>query len=265
MKKFLAYDPYSTYSGTQKHFVNATGEATSSNLGNSAADEEVIDLWRLGRSAFDPLRDTIDSTQDFSEFSLRCWDFMQGVRGALHEGAVEKNWLFQNVDEETCDRPDFDDLSDLTILNILWKIPANSENHRTLLPLYLHACLEEIDNALVAFYLGQSGLTPALAAAEAYSNYLAIDTGSEQLQSVRREMGVKAAMERYRNDPKQKAKAFIKECWNDWLQTPSRYKTQSAFAQDVIAKLEPGPDGESLISFDTVLKKWIPSWRKESK
>lgn len=84
-----------------------------------------------------------------------------------------------------------------------------------------------------------------------------------QEKSVRSKLAISAASQRYKHDPKQAAKAFVKECWQQWQDNPTRYKTQTAFANDVLTKIGTDRDGNPIISFDTIVKKWIPIWAKE--
>lgn len=72
---------------------------------------------------------------------------------------------------------------------------------------------------------------------------------------------------RYDKDGKQAAKKLVHDCWLDWEQGKSKvqYKTQSQFARDMIDKVDINANGEPVISFDTILKKWIPIWQGEKK
>ncbi len=40
------------------------------------------------------------------------------------------------------------------------------------------------------------------------------------------------------NDPKQKEKAFVLECWQEWQKKPDNYKSKAEFARDMLNKTE---------------------------
>ncbi|MFL9987137.1 hypothetical protein [Paraburkholderia sediminicola] len=71
------------------------------------------------------------------------------------------------------------------------------------------------------------------------------------------------AQQRYRDDPKQEAKRFVRECWDQWQSTADLYKSQAAFARDMMDKVGINVGG-SLTSIDTITKKWIPEFRRDT-
>lgn len=86
-----------------------------------------------------------------------------------------------------------------------------------------------------------------------------------EIEIRRKELLIRAARKRHDNDPKQEAKQFVKECWKQWKIKPVRYSSQTAFANDVLTKVAINKNGDPIISFDTIVKKWIPDWTKEKK
>ena len=56
-------------------------------------------------------------------------------------------------------------------------------------------------------------------------------------------------------DGKQKAKAFVKECWDAWQLDPKKYKNKAAFARDMLAKQE-----DVLVS-QKVIESWCKTWQ----
>lgn len=74
-----------------------------------------------------------------------------------------------------------------------------------------------------------------------------------------------AANKRHKNDPKQAAKRLVKDCWLDWKISPARYSGQTAFANDILTKVDTNDRGDPIITFDTIVKKWIPMWTREKK
>ena len=68
--------------------------------------------------------------------------------------------------------------------------------------------------------------------------------------------GVKAKLAKD-TDGKQREKAFILECWKNWQQSPSTYKSKAAFARDMLTKCE------SLTS-QKKIEDWCREWEKET-
>jgi hypothetical protein len=67
-------------------------------------------------------------------------------------------------------------------------------------------------------------------------------------------MGARAKLA---NDPKQKERALVRECWEDWQQEPDRYRGKAAFARDMLSKFE------SLQS-QPVIEGWCRIWERET-
>lgn len=97
----------------------------------------------------------------------------------------------------------------------------------------------------------------AIGAANALSNAIAIESGSEKEQEIRRDMAYRGAIEKLKRDPKQVAKVRVKECWNDWQKKPANYKGKSAFAKDMMTKFEE-------LDSQAVITRWCGQWEKES-
>ena len=66
------------------------------------------------------------------------------------------------------------------------------------------------------------------------------------------------ALARLAADPKQKDKATVRECWDDWQKEPDRYKGKAAFARDMLDKF---PNLES----QPVIEGWCRTWERETK
>ena len=71
------------------------------------------------------------------------------------------------------------------------------------------------------------------------------------------EAGRHAAQAKLAADPKQKDKATVRECWDDWKKEPDRYKTKAAFARDMREKF---PNLES----QPVIEGWCRVWERET-
>ena len=59
------------------------------------------------------------------------------------------------------------------------------------------------------------------------------------------------------NDPKQKAKAMVRECWDEWQKQPDRYKGKASFAHDMLDKFED-------LKSQPVIEGWCRTWDKEN-
>lgn len=68
----------------------------------------------------------------------------------------------------------------------------------------------------------------------------------------------KAAKAKLANDPKQKEKKLVRECWDAWKNRPDSYKGKAAFALDMLRKWE------SLES-QPVIEGWCRMWERETK
>lgn len=78
-----------------------------------------------------------------------------------------------------------------------------------------------------------------------------LDVASDAISTKQRE----AARARVENDERQKDKQFVFQCWIAWQQNPSRYRSKSAFARDMIEK------AEKLVS-EKVITDWCRGWEK---
>jgi hypothetical protein len=85
----------------------------------------------------------------------------------------------------------------------------------------------------------------------------------------RSENASRAALIKYKTNPeliaKKAAKDLAKECWDLWQKKPSSYKGQSAFANDVLTKVPVDDKNEPVITYSTIINKWIPEWNRLDK
>ncbi|MFZ2999141.1 MAG: hypothetical protein WA071_02245 [Undibacterium umbellatum] len=236
----------------------------------TSMNDDALDLWRLGKRAFESLNST-QKIESKEEFDLTYKMYRETVRQLRLTFAEifenhPNNINFVSLDGDKV-APDFEEASDSVIVDIAWQTSRSQLiDCRFLGEMFLFVCIDEIENSIIGMCLdGRYAVSGALSAAEAFSNFQAIDSGNENLQKVRSEFASRSAIERHKRDPKQKAKSFIKECWSEWQEKPARYNKQSEFVIDVLSKIETNESGEPIVSFDTVLKKWIPNWTKEKK
>lgn len=86
------------------------------------------------------------------------------------------------------------------------------------------------------------------------SIYYLLDLAVSNVASVRAKTAV---LRRYEIDPKQKEKAFVKECWELWQNEMERYKGNAAFARDMLQKYE-------TLTSQPVIERWCREWKQES-
>jgi hypothetical protein len=88
-------------------------------------------------------------------------------------------------------------------------------------------------------------------------------------QRARSENASRAALARYANNPvaieKKAAKGFAKECWDSWQENPDRYRSQGAFANDILTKIGTDRDGNPIITYSSIVNKFIPEWNRLGK
>ena len=59
------------------------------------------------------------------------------------------------------------------------------------------------------------------------------------------------------NDPKQKDKDFVRECWQAWQVNRANYKSNAAFALDMLEKCDN-------LESAKVIERWCTQWKKEN-
>lgn len=71
------------------------------------------------------------------------------------------------------------------------------------------------------------------------------------------------ALARWRDDPKQKDKKMVKECWDEWQKTPlnlegkPKYLGDTAFAKDMLTKSE-------YLESNAVITRWCRQWKNKT-
>lgn len=82
-----------------------------------------------------------------------------------------------------------------------------------------------------------------------------IENYIEELRVKKSERAAEYAKIRHQEDPKQAEKTFIFDCWNDWKAGKSVYKNQTAFAKDMLTKVEH-------LESQKVIETWCTEWNK---
>ena len=71
------------------------------------------------------------------------------------------------------------------------------------------------------------------------------------------------ARRRHDGDPKQKAKASVRECWDEWQSRPSRYKGKAAFSRDMLDKFL-DEKGMPILESQPVIERWCREWERQT-
>ncbi|MFA6304004.1 MAG: hypothetical protein WC627_12855 [Legionella sp.] len=86
----------------------------------------------------------------------------------------------------------------------------------------------------------------------------AMTVAIEEEAAVKKKYSTKGGDEKKRKDTdgKQKAKAFIKECWLRWQLNPDSYRSAAAFASDMLEK-------QGILKNQNVIVRWCKTWKEE--
>ena len=264
--KFQAFHPYLSFGEGKNYFVQPDGAPSFSGWDSvshpTEMTDDALDLWRLGKSAFDSLQ-AINSKDEFDDLCESIIKIVRSMRFSIGERLVknEKAPIFVDHDGERIS-PDLDDLSDSTIIDITWQLtqaaPVNMEVSNILRACFLFKCLNAIDNSIIGMCLdGRCAVSSAIEAAQAFSNSQVIESGSDSLNRARSKFAAESAMSRYKKDPKQKEKMFVRECWEAWQKEPSKYGGKAKFAKDMLTKCVH-------LESQKKIEDWCRSWEVES-
>jgi hypothetical protein len=259
-RRFQCFDPYMTYakSGNDR-FVRANGKP------GKELNPDTEALFRIGEEAFTRLSQGEEISED--EFKKGCssyWELIDEFRTLVGELNEQGRVLAQNSDGQPV-AFDITRIDETQVMSICWQsysaggaVKGDGDAVAVFREMFLFHALREIDNALIGMDLdGREAVVAAVGAANALSNAIAIESGSEKEQEIRRDMAYRGAIEKLKRDPKQAAKVRVKECWNDWQKKPTNYKGKSAFAKDMMAKFEE-------LDSQAVITRWCGQWEKDA-
>jgi hypothetical protein len=263
---FHSCHPYLSFTAPVGFFVTPDGRALFASGRFVPLSRDLRDLWFFGKAVLAALLriKPINSRDAFDAYHQECRDLVEAMRYAIKNAVAEGSILIHDVD---CDDigAEVDDLPPLAIIAI-----AADEAER--LPQFLHVpdikefllldCLQCIDDAATSLSLNEHGVSDVLAAAERFANFQVLSSEGAHMKRIRSEMASRSALARHRDSPKQKAKLFIKECWDAWQQHPERYRTQTEFVKDVLTKIDVDQHGNPIIESTTVYNKWIREWKR---
>lgn len=150
----------------------------------------------------------------------------------------------------------------LDMQQFLWDVLKHAEepgepHGMQLARLQLLIFLLEMEDALIDiekgyFELAVGGFGEACSSFGQALSYISAAHGKGSIHSQAR-LGARRKLER---DPKQFAKQQVRECWDIWKAEPSRYKSKSAFAKDMLSKYEQLESSE-------VIQRWCREWDAE--
>ncbi|WP_143053092.1 hypothetical protein [Nitrosovibrio tenuis] len=213
-------------------------------------------LFRIGREAYKQLPEA-KSKENFDNAHLGFFKFIDKLRLAFQEMKFKCKDSSGNMLEI-----DWSDVQDHQIVDVAWQIfskhqaTADTFEKEAYTELFLFHALIEIDNALICIDLGSTdAVSAAIEAANALSNAMAIESGSDKLQKARQEMAYQGAIARIKRDPKQKEKSFVFDCWQKWQQSPTIYSSKAAFARDMLEKCEH-------LASQKKIEDWCREWEK---
>ena len=263
--QFIYYDPYLTYSNPDNDcFIDLNGKP------DRELSSDTGPLFSLGKEAFKRLsRGVEDSKEEFAEGYAAYLAYLDELRKAFCDLHTQGKLVLTSDKGQqlSLDIKEINEINDMQVASISWQMyPAILHKARgddtvkeVFREFFLFHALKVIDHALIGIAVGGRGsVVLAMDAANALSNAVAIESGDERLAEARRRLGYEAAIEKLRRDPKQREKAFVRECWEEWQKNPGNYKSKAAFARDMLSKCE---HLESVKKIED----WCRQWAAEGK
>lgn len=265
MKVFNAFHPYLTYTNCQKLFIGPNGEPSFEGWGESLENiedrDDLLDLWELGKDAFDALGD-LPKKEDFTELSDYYRVSIRTLRLTIAQSIIEREIEENSInDDDRQFNRDIDDWSDGTVAELavqMWQwLPQQGELSRRIRISLLFSCLKSIDAVVMAMCIGGDGaVSSAIAAAKSLANFEAFVWGDDSLAIMRSKLAANSAMARHKKDPKQKEKTLVRECWADWQSRPEIYKGKADFARAMLDKCEH-------LTSQKRIEDWCRMWERE--
>lgn len=266
MGLFLAYDLEASFKAEgdgQKNRRLVTRWQTT-RLGEEA--------WALGLKAYQSLRTEggepitpTDLVNYVKSSKAEVTEFFQAVEKRFLAGEV---FLASPIGEKWATMPDWKDADWPWQVKTMGHIVASSagdnpaEAARLLATDYLVAALCRLDDAVICADLDDvEGLTAVLIDVQWFIDQVdrsqeIEDLATKNLRRLDSRRAGERAAKRHASDPKQAAKAFIRQCWQDWQASPDSYRSTAAFARAMLDKF---PD---LLSSQPVIERWVRTWKQ---
>jgi hypothetical protein len=260
-RRFQCFHPALTYSNSDHDcFVRPNGKPCRELNPDSEA------LFGIGKEAFERLtRGSECSKDEFDKVYAGYWESLEAFREAICEMHASGKLVVLGDSGRERLAEDIQNIDDTEIASICWKVFVtpfgrimNNEDKELFRVFFLFHALREIDNALIGMDLdGREAIAAAIGAANALANSIAIESGSDKEQEIRRDMGYRSAMEKLKRDPKQAEKTFVYSCWGEWQKKPESYKGKAAFARDMLDKCEH-------LTSQKKIEDWCREWEKKN-
>jgi hypothetical protein len=117
-------------------------------------------------------------------------------------------------------------------------------------------CLKEIDLAVLSL-IRENGnaIVHTIAAHDCFVLAQSVNESALSRASVISGLARKARNASLESDPKQSEKRFVRQCWQAWIETPSRYRSKAAFARDMLEKCQH-------LTSSKVIEDWCREWEE---
>lgn len=252
-REFLIYHPYLTFSDPlNTRFVTPDGKR------ECEINAETEALFRIGRDAYKRLPHT-KSKEDFDNEFSGYFKSINDFRLAFQEWDCKCRDSSGNVLNV-----DWGNVEDHQIVDVAWQMfsefqtIAGAGMKKAFTNLNLCHALFEIDNAIILIYTNSTdAVSASVSAGNALANAIAIDSGNEKAREARKNMARKGAIARIERDPRQAAKQFVFNCWQEWQDAPDEYKSKADFAR----KMLKDEQCKSLTS-QKKIEDWCREWEK---
>lgn len=259
-RKFLSYHPFLTYSNPDSaRFVDPNGKP------REVLNPDSYALFQIGEDAFKRLGGLQYSREDFEIGYAGYWAILDEARTSIHESFKEGQIRLVKESGEGVDMVNADDIDDAQVIAFFWnrcsqlKGRMDDEISQVIRLVFLFHTFREIDNSLIGMKLdGREAVVAAIGAANSLANAIAIECGNEHLREARQQLAYQAVQAKLARDPKQREKAFVRECWKAWQEKPDSYNGKAAFARDMLTKCEH-------LESQKKIEDWCRDWEAQSK
>lgn len=79
---------------------------------------------------------------------------------------------------------------------------------------------------------------------------------AETVQALRTRQASQGGRARAQRDPRAQEKRWVRECWEEWQRTPTRYASKAAFARDMVDSVE-------ALTSVRVIEAWCRDWERQ--
>lgn len=263
--KLLAYDPFTTFAGSNTPGVFLTRDNKNSFASGGlrgTRNSDLAALWALGKSAYQKLPHAVHA-EPFDSGLKAFYAYIDETRGIICEMMLTKHISVMYPDGMLASQEWCQGAEPSEILKVAWSLSNASSPitddmvNGTFLEAFCFACLLEIDNTLIGISLGGGdSISSALEACEANANAEAIASRNDRLQNARKQLAAQAAASRHLKDPRRVEKQRIYKCWLEWRENPDYYTGKADFARQMLDECEH-------LTSTKKIEDWCRDWEKE--